>query len=267
MRLSIVIPVLNESGLIAEFLRQLRRAAPDAQIIVVDGGSHDDTVARARPLADLVFTAGRGRGRQMNSGASVADGELLWFLHADAIISREAMSELLEFMCVATHVGGCFSLRIVPTRWIYRIRDALGNACVDLFGIALGDRGLFCRRSTFEQVGGFTSEGLFEDANLYRALRRAGITRRLRATISTSSRRYEAQGPIRTCLFYGFVMLLYWLGVNRKILERLVFCFVSSPDAGKIKTPRDLARADSTRPVLGQPSSLPFKPDLRKTHP
>ena len=267
MRLSIIVPILNEAAIVRRFLQLLRAAAPDAEIIVADGGSQDESVARARALADIVITSDKGRGRQMNSGASVARGELLWFLHADAIISREAVNELQDFMRDPANAGGCFSLRIVPTRWIYRFRDAMGNRCVDWFGIALGDRGLFCRRSAFEQVGHFTSERLFEDANLYRSLRGVGITRRLRANISTSSRRYEAQGPIRTCLFYGFVMLLYWFGVNQKILERLVFGFVSNSDAGKIKVSKDLARTATARPVLRQRSSLPFKPHLRKIHP
>jgi rSAM/selenodomain-associated transferase 2 len=266
VRLSIVVPVLNESRVVGGFLRQLRQAAPEAEIIVVDGGSQDGTAARARALADLVITAPPGRGGQMNAGALAARGELLWFLHADSGITAEAVSEMEEFMRDPATAGGSFSLKIVPSRWIYRLRDAIGNRCVDRFGIALGDRGLFCRRTAFERAGRYSSARLFEDADLYRSLHRVGLTQRLQAAISTSSRRYETQGPIRTCLFYGLVMALYWAGLNRRILERVVFFFFSRTRPGKMEASRHAFETDDVLQILEPPSS-PLKSNLQKIHP
>jgi rSAM/selenodomain-associated transferase 2 len=266
VRLSIVVPVLNESRVVDEFLRRLRQAAPEAEIIVVDGGSQDGTAARARALADLVITAPTGRGEQMNAGALAARGESLWFLHADSGVTAEAVSEMHEFMRDPATAGGCFSLKIVPSRWIYRLRDAIGNRCVDRFGIALGDRGLFCRRTAFESAGRYSSRRLFEDADLYRSLHRVGLTRRLRAAISTSSRRYETQGPIRTCLFYGLVMALYWAGLSRRILEPVVFFFFSRTRPGKMEACRHAFETDDVLPILERPSS-PLKSNLQKIHP
>lgn len=260
MRLSVVIPVLNEGDLIHRFLYYARKAAPDAEIIVVDGGSSDGTVDLAAPLADRVIAARCGRGGQMNAGAAAAKGDLLWFLHADSQISSEAVRSMMRFMSdEARYVGGCFALKIAPSRWIYRLRDVVGNWCVDVFGIALGDRALFCRRTAFEAVGGYAAEGLFEDAGFYRALRRIGPTRRLRSVIITSARRYEALGPVRTCLFYGVIMLLYWLGFPRDALEKCVLRFSSRSCPREIDASAERPSADIQEE---KSSSFRLKPNL-----
>jgi rSAM/selenodomain-associated transferase 2 len=241
VRLSIVIPVLNEQGLIADFLAHLRRLVPAAEIIVVDGGSDDHTRELAAPLADKIVCAPAGRGRQMNEGAALAHGEVLWFLHVDSQIPGNAAESIAEALSDPRVAGGCLSLRIVPTRWIFRVRDAVGNLCVDLFGIALGDRGLFCRRGAFIAAGGYTTGRLFEDANLYKELRRMGSTRRVKATMQSSARRYEILGPVRTSLFYGLIMLLYWAGVRPAALETLVFRFTSGGRPTRLGLPNSAA--------------------------
>ena len=263
MRLSIVIPVLNEAALIAGFLRHVRTLAPDAEVIVVDGGSSDDTVGLSRSLADSVITAAPGRGRQMSSGAAVGRGDVFWFVHADSQIPNDAVSAMARSLLDASCVGGCFRLRIVPRRWIYRIRDFVGDICVDVFKIGLGDRGLFCRREFFEAVGGYGDDLLFEDADLYRKLARSGKMRRLDPVIETSARRYEAQGPVRTCLFYGFVMLLYWAGLRRPLLERMVERFRGRAIvAAKMRASTDSAPSDTAKRTLAGPASLHLNANL-----
>lgn len=116
-------------------------------------------------------------------------------------------------------------MQIVPRRWIYQIRDALGNCCVEVFRIALGDRGLFCRKGTFFAVGGYPHQPLLEDAAFYRKLRWLGRVRQLPLRIQTSARRYEALGPIRTSLFYMLIMTLYFARVRLSILELMVNWF------------------------------------------
>jgi rSAM/selenodomain-associated transferase 2 len=263
VRFSIVIPILNEASLIGEFLGQLRKIAPAAEIIVVDGGSEDASARLALCQADHVLTTRPGRGGQMNAGAAIAQGDVIWFVHADSQVPPDACAAMERVLADAETVGGCFSLRIVPTRWVYRMRDAIGDVCVDRFGIALGDRGLFCRREIFNTLGGYAQEPLFEDADLYRRLGRAGTTRRLASTIQTSARRYEAQGPIRTCLFYGLVMLLYRLGLSRKKLRSLVFIFSNRFDpAGQKHASRPALAANDTEGVTTHPATFQLNPNL-----
>ena len=227
MRVSIIVPVLNEAAIIPGFLEHVRAAAPGAEIIVVDGGSSDDTLALARDLAHDAIEGPCGRAQQMNAGAQRARGEILWFLHVDSRISARSVAAIEDVLSDPAVVGGCFRLQIVPRRWIYRVRDALGNCCVDLFRIALGDRGLFCRKGTFFVIGGYPHQPLLEDAAFYRKLRWLGRVRQLPITIQTSARRYEALGPIRTSLFYMLIMTLYFARVRLRVLERTVNWFAA----------------------------------------
>src|ERR1041385_6170956 len=136
--ISIVVPVLNEARLIGPFLRHLKALGPDAEIIVVDGGSSDGTLELARPLADRVPTAPRGRAAQMNAGAEIATGEILWFLHADLHLSANAIEEIQFALRDERVAGGCLRLRYPRRERIYRVSDSLGNVGVDLFGFAVG---------------------------------------------------------------------------------------------------------------------------------
>ncbi len=222
LHFSVIVPTLDEGMLITPLLRGLRTRAPGAEIIVVDGGSRDDTVARARELADHVLHAPRGRARQMNFGADAARGDVLWFLHADSELPREPLAAMAAALRDPRTAGGCFRLRFPRREWIYRVSDSLGNVGVDLFGIALGDHGIFCRRSAFEQVGGYPDVPLMEDAHLYRALRRrCGRMRQLAAFIVSSPRRYEQLGPLRTTFHYLLILALYVGGVKIGTLQAI----------------------------------------------
>ncbi len=224
---SIIVPVLNEAAIIREFLEHLRAAAPGAEIIVVDGGSEDRTFELCRSLADHIIESVPGRARQMNAGAQIARGEILWFLHADSRIAENSLAAIEDALSDPSVVGGCFRLQIVPRRWIYRVRDAVGDLCVNLFHIALGDRGLFCRRENFVAVGGYPNQPLLEDADFYRKLRALGRVRQIPVKTQTSARRYEALGPLRTSLFYLLIMTLYSVHMPMSILERMVGWFAS----------------------------------------
>ena len=217
---SIIVPVLDEETLIVPFLRHLRRRTPGAEIIVVDGGSRDGTATLARGLADHVLHAPRGRARQMNAGAAAARGDVLWFLHADSELTPEPLAAMTAALGDPGTAGGCFRLRFARREWVYRVSDSLGNVAVDLFRIALGDHGIFCRRAAFEQVGGYPDVPLMEDANLYRALRRrGGRMRQLPAFIVSSPRRYEQLGPVRTTAYYLLILALYVGGVRIEVLQ------------------------------------------------
>jgi rSAM/selenodomain-associated transferase 2 len=222
VNISIIVPVLNEAVIIRGFLQHLRTTAPDAETIVVDGGSNDGTVELCRGWADNIIDSARGRARQMNAGAQVAHGKILWFLHADSRIATNSLKAIGDVLADSRVVGGCFRLRIVPARWVYRVRDVIGDLCVNLFRIALGDRGLFCRRENFLALGGYPDQSLLEDADFYRKLRAVGRVRQIPITIETSARRYEALGPIHTSLFYLLIMTLYLARTKMSILEKMV---------------------------------------------
>ena len=211
---SIVVPVLNESALIRGFLRHLRATVPSAEVIVVDGGSVDGTAELSADLADRVLLAPRGRGKQMNAGAAVARGEVLWFLHADAIIPDDALTEIDQVLGDDSNVGGCSLLRLPGLELIYRVSDSLGNIGVHVFGFALGDHGIFCRREEFLKAGRFPEIPLMEDAECYRALRRLGRMVQLRSIIVGSPRRYEQLGACRTTIYYTFILGLYVAGAR-----------------------------------------------------
>lgn len=238
VRVSIVVPVLNEAPIIRQFLTHLRANACTAEIIVVDGGSADETLTLCQELADRILQSDPGRAQQMNRGAEIAAGEVLWFVHADSRISEGSLAAIDHALAKRNVVGGCFRLRIFPSRWIYRIRDAVGDACVGVFGIALGDRGVFCRRGNFRAVGGYPEQPILEDADFYRRLRATGGVTLLSHSIETSARRYEALGPFRTSVFYAFIMALYVLRVPMSILQRLVQIY-SRKQAGQTRLPSD----------------------------
>jgi rSAM/selenodomain-associated transferase 2 len=197
---------------------------PDAEIIVVDGGSSDRTREELQQLRDR-FSLGllrtpRGRAIQMNAGARLATGDTLLFLHADSRLPVGAVRLIAHALRDPQICGGCFRLRFPRREWIYRVSDSLGNVAVDLFRIALGDHGIFCRKKIFFFAGGYPPVPLMEDAEFYRRLRRFGRVRQLPAAVETSPRRYEALGRYRTTAFYLLILALYLGGVHPRFLAR-----------------------------------------------
>lgn len=224
MRVSIIVPVLNEGAILDRFLRQLREHAPGAELIVVDGGSMDRSMSIAERHADITLRcAPASRAAQMNAGARAATGDVFWFVHADSTISAANVADMARALRRDTRLsGGCFRLRILRREWIYRVTDSVGNAGVHVFGFALGDHGIFCRREAFEAVGGYRNWPILEDAEFYRALRRnGGRMRQLRPEIASSPRRYEALGPYRTTLFYIAILALYVTGARMETMLRV----------------------------------------------
>jgi rSAM/selenodomain-associated transferase 2 len=222
MRVSIIVPMLNEAPILPNSLRQFREAAPDSEIVVIDGGSQDGSFAIARELADQTQHSKPGRAMQMNAGAALAHGDILWFVHADSVIAPGSIDSIEQALSDRAVVGGCFRLRIDSTSWVYRIRDAIGNFLVAIFRLPLGDRGFFCWKKCFDRVGGFPDTVILEDAEFYRRLKEQGRVVQVRETIQTSARRYEKLGPVVTMLFYTLIMLLYALRVPVPVLERMV---------------------------------------------
>ncbi|MDV3240072.1 MAG: TIGR04283 family arsenosugar biosynthesis glycosyltransferase [Gammaproteobacteria bacterium] len=212
MRISVVIPALNEADGIAATLQRLRPLrARGHEVLVVDGGSTDPTAARAAGLCDRLLQAPRGRARQMNAGARAAHGDVLWFLHADTVVPADADALLLD--ALARCAWGRFDVRLSGTQPLLRVVESLMNLRSRITGIATGDQGLFVRREAFERVGGFPDIPLMEDIALSRTLRRHGPPACLRARLVTSSRRWERYGVLRTILLMWRLRFDYWRGV------------------------------------------------------
>ena len=221
--LTIVVPVLNEAPDIETSLRALAPLRAEGhEVVVVDGGSDDGTLAALAGLAALVdqtITAPRGRALQMNAGALAARGEALLFLHADTALPPGAASHVLA----ALQGGSCwgrFDLRIDGRSPLFPVIAALMNLRSRWTGIATGDQAIFVRRDAFLQVGGFSDQPLMEDIELSRRLRAIARPCCLRARVVTSGRRWERHGVLRTIGLMWLLRLRYWLGVPAAELAR-----------------------------------------------
>jgi rSAM/selenodomain-associated transferase 2 len=219
--LSIIIPVLNEASNIAVALDALAPLrARGAEVIVVDGGSSDDTVPSATPLADRVITAPRGRAAQMNAGAKVAIGDVLLFLHADARLPADADRLILDALAQSGRAWGRFDVTITGTHPLFPVIAWLMNTRSRLTGITTGDQAMFVTRAAFEAVGGFPPIGLMEDITLARNLKRITLPLCLRERVTTSGRRWESRGVVRTILLMWRLRLAYFFGARPDELAR-----------------------------------------------
>jgi rSAM/selenodomain-associated transferase 2 len=220
MQFSIVVPVFNEAPLIRRFLVNLRERSPGAEIIVADGGSSDGTADLAAGFCDRLVESQRGRAMQLNTGARVARGDILWFVHADVELPPHCLDEIARIMEDSNVVGGYFRIRL-PARMVYRLTDNFAHYAGVLLRIRCGDHGIFCRRTVFVDVGGFPTVPLMEDVEFFRRLHRCGRVVHSDKRIVVSPRRYEAIGPGRLTFAYGLIATLYIFGVSHSKLASI----------------------------------------------
>lgn len=210
--LSVIVPVLNEADGIEEVLQSLQDDG--IEVIVVDGGSQDDTVERAKAMGVNVIKTAQGRAEQMNAGAEAATGEILLFLHADTRLPEEFVTLARQTLAQPRTIAGAFDLRIAGSepglRWIewavkWRSR---------LLQLPYGDQALFLKAETFRQLGGFAELPILEDFELVRRLQRYGKISIAPAAVITSGRRWQALGIWQTTLINQLVLLAYSLGIS-----------------------------------------------------
>lgn len=219
--LSIIIPALDEAANIAAALQALAPLrARGAEVIVVDGGSSDNTAALAAPFADGVIASPRGRAPQMNAGAAAARGDVLLFLHADTHLPADADRLVFDGLAQSGRVWGRFDVAIEGRHPLLPVVAAFMNARSRLTGIATGDQAMFMTRQAFGAAGGFPAIVLMEDVTLARDLKRITPPLCLRARAVTSGRRWESRGVLRTVLLMWRLRLAYFCGAKPEDLAR-----------------------------------------------
>ena len=215
--LSIVIPALNEAGIVQAALQRLRAQAPEVECVLADGGSTDGTAELAAPYARVVH-APRGRALQLNAGAEAAGGAWLLFLHVDTRLPEGFQHEPAR-AAAAGYAAGAFRLRIEGRHPLLPLLAWGANQRTRWRHIALGDQALFCTRAVFQAQGGFPPLPLLEDYAFVCALRRARIPLYLApGAVTTSGRRWDEQGFWRT--WWRF-RRIYWQGRRHSDLQRL----------------------------------------------
>jgi rSAM/selenodomain-associated transferase 2 len=221
MRLSIIVPARNEAAEIAATLDALRPLrAGGHEVIVVDGGSTDATLALARPLADRTIVSTAGRALQMNAGAASASGDVLLFLHADSQLPTGA-DDAIGAAIASGRRWGRFDVTIRGRPRMLKLVAWTMNARSRWTGIATGDQGIFVERALFTRIGGYPAMPLMEDVALSKALKRAaGHPACLSARIVTSGRRWERDGPWRTVVRMWRLRLAFALGADPAELAR-----------------------------------------------
>ena len=188
--------------------------------IVVDGGSTDGTVARAAPLATFVSASPRGRAAQMNAGAAIASADVLMFLHADTRLPPDADRLALDGLARSRRAWGRFDVTIEGCHPLLPLIAASMNLRSRLTGITTGDQAMFMRREAFAATGGFPEIALMEDITFARNLKRVSAPLNLRARVTTSGRRWEKRGVVRTIVLMWRLRLAYFFGAKPDDLAR-----------------------------------------------
>lgn len=210
---SVVIPTLNEADNIAETIRRTREAG-DCEIIVVDGGSTDETVANASK-ADVIAVTTPGRAHQQNHGANLSHGNVLLFLHSDCWLEPGSIDAVISLMNQKPDVvAGCFTQCIEDPGVIYRLLEWGNSRRVRWGNWAYGDQGIFIRRDVFDEIGQFPAIDLMEDLFLMKRLKGAGEFIELPEKIHVSPRRWKKAGPLQQTLWNWFMITSVHCGVS-----------------------------------------------------
>ena len=221
MTLAIVIPALNEAANLSRLLPALARDCPGAEIVVVDGGSGDDTATVvARQPGPRLLQSARGRAVQMNHGARATGGDPLLFLHADTRLPDGAARAIEQALAEPGVVGGRFDVRFDNNRSLFQIIAWFMNTRSRASGICTGDQAIFVRRADFEAIGGYPDIQLMEDIELSRRLKRRGTLCALHLRVTTSARKWEREGPLRTIGLMWALRFLHFCGVAPARLHR-----------------------------------------------
>jgi len=221
LRASIIIPVLNEAGCLDQTLSNLLQrqwVKTNCEVIVSDGGSTDGSLEIAQRHRCRLVYSDAGRARQMNIASRSARGAVLLFLHADSILPDD-FGEFIE----SKHDWGFFSIRLNSDSPVYRVIETAINLRTRLSKVAGGDQCLFFKREFFAALGGFPGIPLMEDIAISKKAKRLAAPLFVASPITSSSRRWQEQGVIKTVLLMWSLQLAFWLGVNPARLQRIYY--------------------------------------------
>ncbi|MFC1871911.1 TIGR04283 family arsenosugar biosynthesis glycosyltransferase [Chloroflexota bacterium] len=246
MRFSVIIPALNEARIVSRCIAHVRSLNPEAEIIVADGGSLDNTVAIARKAGICTVASGQGRGIQCNAGAALASGDVLVFLHTDTELPADAFKQLEEYFINDSVQIGTFRLSFDFNHWLLKLYCLPCE--LNIAFTRFGDQCIVVRKSFFGSIGGFPNWRLFEDLTLINKARRKTRIYRFPGKIQTSARRFLRNGILRQQLLNIWLIILYFLGISPDKLARKyeqttynwhkfsLVVFTRYPRLGKVKT-------------------------------
>ena len=218
---SIIIPCLNESGVIQETLQSVcSQLEASDEVLVVDGGSEDHTgdIVRTFPGVRWIEGAGRGRAKQLNRGAVLARGAYLLFLHADTTLSQGALQKMRDILEGRGVIGATFRIRFEPATPLLQFLAGVADLNIGIF--TFGDQGLFIRADTFRELGGYRGLPIMEDVDFNHRLRKKGRLKKCPAVISTSSRRFLDKGVGIQLTLNVLLLLAFAIGVSPVFLKR-----------------------------------------------
>jgi rSAM/selenodomain-associated transferase 2 len=223
-KISIIIPVLNEATTIEATLTILQDT-PNIEVIVVDGGSRDQTLTivnffskRLTSLSIKIISTNAGRSHQMNAGAAIAKGDILLFLHGDTYLPPKFNLLLLEALQDAVTIAGAFELQINAQLPGLRLVEKMVNMRSRFFSLPYGDQAIFMKKSVFEEIGGFPNLPIMEDFELMLALRKLGKIVIISAPVITSGRRWQKLGVVKTTLLNQLIIAGYFIGISPNLL-------------------------------------------------
>jgi rSAM/selenodomain-associated transferase 2 len=221
VKLSVIVPVINEEMNLSRIAGCLRSVIEQGhEVIIVDGGSTDNTLTIAYDITDTIIISKKGRALQMNNGASVASGDVVLFLHADTLLP-ENVAEIISDVYVGENFWGRFDVRLSNEKYVYRLIECMMNMRSSLTSIVTGDQAMFFEKNLFDRIGGFPEIALMEDVEISRQLKKISKPVRLKSKVVTSSRRWETNGVVATVLLMWKLRLYYFFGVSPEKLSQM----------------------------------------------
>jgi len=217
--ISVIIPVLNEANTIGSILDRLVDT-DNVEVIVVDGGSQDETVTVVRSRNVQVISTPPGRACQMNAGAARATGDILLFLHADTRLPANFDRLIRQALQEPQTIAGAFELRIDAQQFSLRLIERLVNWRSRFFSMPYGDQAIFLKATVFHTIGGFPNLPIMEDFEFIRRLQPQGRITIVPASILTSGRRWERLGIIKTTLINQLIIIGYFGGLSPEKLAQ-----------------------------------------------
>ena len=211
--ISIIIPVLNEAEIVAKTLGQLAQY-PAVEVIVVDGGSTDNTVAIAQKIAKVITVVGQGRAGQMNAGADIAQSDILLFLHADTQLPSNFIELVSRTLQPPQVIAGAFELQIDGSEKSLRLVEILVKIRSHLFSLPYGDQAIFISRETFSKLGGFAKLPIMEDFEFIQRAKHHGKIAIAPRAVITSGRRWQKLGVWKTTLINQIIIIGYYWGIS-----------------------------------------------------